>query len=176
MDQVAPQQAIVLLVEDDPGDQELTRRALQGDALKVDLRIVDDGVIAMEYLLREGTYDAETAPRPDLILLDLNMPKMDGRQVLMRIQQHPELKSIPIVVLTTSHQEEDVFRSYDLGCNSFITKPVAFEQFANVVRDLEHYWFELVKLPTGLDLRSDSQPHTGRTTISAAPSSLGGNI
>lgn len=142
--------AIVLLVEDDPGDQELTRRALQDDVIKTDLRIVCDGEEAMDYLLQQGAYTLHTAPRADLVLLDLNMPKMDGRQVLMKMREHPVLRRIPVVVLTTSRQEEDIVRSYDLGCSSFITKPVKMEAFIQATKEIGHYWFELVTLPDGI--------------------------
>lgn len=143
-----PRRAVVLLIEDDPGDQELTRRALAEGVIKVDLRIVTDGVHAMAYLTRVGEYsDPLKAPPPDLILLDLNMPKIDGREVLRRIKSEPKLREIPVVVLTTSEQESDIVRSYDLGCNSFITKPVDLDGFIQAIRKLGAYWFELVTLP-----------------------------
>lgn len=146
------QRAVILLADDDPGDQELTRRALQEDVVRADLRVVCDGAEALDYLLRRGQYEApEQSPRPDLILLDLNMPKVSGRQVLERLKEYPELDHIPVVVLTTSSQEEDILRSYDLGCNSYITKPVNLNRFINVVRELGHYWFELVALPVTCD-------------------------
>ncbi len=139
---------VVLLAEDDPGDQELTRRALQEDILECDLRIVSDGQETMDYLLRQGDYvDPASAPRPDLILLDLNMPRIDGRQVLKQVRSHPDLRRIPVVVLTTSSEDEDVLSSYDLGCNSFITKPVELEPFVETLRKLGGYWLELVTLP-----------------------------
>jgi two-component system, chemotaxis family, response regulator Rcp1 len=140
--------AIVLLVEDDPGDQELTRRALQDDILRTTLYVVSDGEEAMDFLLRRGNYsNAASAPRPDLMLLDLNMPKLDGRQVLYQVRENANLRRLPVVVLTTSKQEEDIIRSYDLGCNSFITKPVEVDAFMRTVRGLGAYWFELVTLP-----------------------------
>jgi CheY-like chemotaxis protein len=140
----------VLLAEDDPGDQELTRRALEQDAIRVDLRIVGDGEEALDYLFRRGPYrEAARAPRPDLILLDLNMPKMNGREVLEVLKQSPELCRIPVVVLTTSQQEADIVSTYDLGCNSYVQKPVDLEQFIDVVRKLGMYWFEVVTLPDG---------------------------
>ena len=136
----------ILLVEDDAGDQELTRRAL--DNLNVDLRIVSDGEEAMEYLQREGKYfDSIESPRPDLILLDLNMPRMNGREFLMVFNSNRDLSRIPVVVLTTSRQEVDILRSYDLGCNSYIQKPVEMDQFINAVQQLGKYWFEVVTLP-----------------------------
>jgi len=140
--------AVVLLVEDDPGEQELTRRALQEDVIKTDLHVVSDGEAAMDFLFQRGLYSAiDQAPRPDLVLLDLNMPRMDGRQVLRRIRADSDLRRIPVVVLTTSKQEEDIIRSYNLGCNSFITKPVNLDGFIQTVRQLGSYWFELVTLP-----------------------------
>ncbi len=140
--------AIILLVEDDPGDQELTLRAFEESKLKNELHIVEDGEEAINYLLRQGKYaDPVSSPKPDLILLDLNLPKMDGRQVLERIRHEPELRRMAVVVLTTSRQEQDIIRSYDLGCNSFITKPVDMVQFAKVIESLEQYWFQIVLLP-----------------------------
>jgi len=137
-----------LLVEDDAGDQELTRRALQEDVLRIDLRIVNDGEQAMDYLLRSrGFGEHERFPRPDLILLDLNMPRLDGRQVLKRVRAHPDLRQLAVVVLTTSQHEEDIVRSYDLGCNSFITKPVDIGAFIKAIGEVGRYWFELVTLP-----------------------------
>ncbi len=140
--------ALVLLVEDDPGDQALTRRALDHGKIKIDLRIVNDGEEALQYLLHEGDYaEVDTSRRPDLVLLDLNLPKMDGRQVLERMRNHPELRRIPVVALTTSKQEEDIVRTYDLGVNSYITKPVDMGQFVDTLRSLGDYWFQVVVLP-----------------------------
>jgi CheY-like chemotaxis protein len=140
--------ATILLVEDDPGDQELTRRALQQEVIRTDLRIVSDGKEALDYLRREGAFvDPVDAPRPDLILLDLNMPRIDGRQVLERVREDPRISRIPVVALTTSDEEEDVVRSYALGCKSYIKKPVEVENFISAIRELQHYWFELVTLP-----------------------------
>jgi CheY-like chemotaxis protein len=137
--------AIVLLAEDDPGDQELTRRALQEDVLRTTLYVVSDGEEAMDFLLHRGDYDKPAAaPRPDLLLLDLNMPKLDGRQVLQQIRRDEGLRRLPVVVLTTSKQEGDILSSYGLGCNSFITKPVDIVAFIQAVKDLGSYWFELV--------------------------------
>ncbi len=147
MERAEARRAVVLLVEDDPGDQELTRRALQDDIVRADLHVVSDGEEAMDFLYRRGIYSLTSAPRPDIVLLDLNMPKLDGRQVLARMRSADNLRHIPVVVLTTSQQEEDILRSYHLGCNSFITKPVELESFIKVVRELGHYWFELVALP-----------------------------
>lgn len=140
--------AIILLAEDDLGDQELTERALKEGKIENELYIVKDGEEALDYLFRRGRYtDPETSPRPDLFLLDLNMPKLDGRQVLEQICSIHELRNIRVVVLTTSHQEEDITRSYDLGVHSYITKPVDLDQFLNVIRTLEEYWFQIVVLP-----------------------------
>ena len=141
--------AVILLVEDDPGDQELTRRALKHDSIHVDLRIANDGVQAMEYLTRQGEFeDPASSPTPDLILLDLNMPKRNGREVLGDLKEHEHLSRIPVVVLTTSEQEADILRSYDLGCNSYIQKPVDIDQFTESVRRLGTYWFNVVTLPS----------------------------
>ena len=136
----------ILLIDDDAGDQELTRRALK--ELQVDLKIVNDGEEALEYLAREGAYfDPIDSPRPDLILLDLNMPRMNGQEFLSVFNANPDLSRIPVVVLTTSRQEVDILRSYDLGCNSYIQKPVEMDQFINAVQQLGRYWFEVVTLP-----------------------------
>ncbi len=141
--------AVILLAEDDRGDQELTRRALEEGKVRNELHIVEDGEEALDYLFRRGKYeDPATSPHPDLFLLDLNMPKMDGRQVLAEIKQHPELRRLTVVVLTTSSQEEDVLRSYNVGANSYITKPVDMTQFIQVVQTIEEYWFQVVVLPT----------------------------
>ena len=141
--------AIILLAEDDLGDQELTKRALKEGKIENELYIVKDGEEALDYLFRRGRYtDPETFPRPDLFLLDLNMPKLDGRQVLEQICSIHELRNIRVVVLTTSRQEEDITRSYDLGVHSYITKPVDLDQFFNMIRTLEEYWFQIVVLPT----------------------------
>jgi CheY-like chemotaxis protein len=140
--------AIILLAEDDLGDQELTKRALKEGKIENELYIVKDGEEALDYLFRRGRYtDPKTSPRPDLFLLDLNMPKLDGRQVLEQICSIHELRNIRVVVLTTSHQEEDITRSYDLGVHSYITKPVDLDQFFNVIRTLEEYWLQIVVLP-----------------------------
>ncbi len=140
--------ATVLLVDDDPGDQELTRRALVHDVVWTSLRIVSDGEAALDYLHGRGPYaDRQACPFPDLVLLDLNMPKLDGRDVLARMKADAVLRQVPVVVMTTSQQETDIVRSYDLGCSSFITKPLDVESFIKAVRQLGDYWFELVTLP-----------------------------
>jgi len=135
----------ILLVEDNPGDADLAREALEGSKFINHLHVVDDGEKAMEFLLRQGSYAG--VPRPDLILLDLNLPKKDGRQVLAEIKSHPELKRIPVVILTTSQAEEDVVRSYNLHANCYITKPIDLNQFLHVVRSVENFWLSIVVLP-----------------------------
>ncbi len=136
----------VLLVEDDPADVELTQEALNGSKLYTNLHVVENGEEAMAFLRKEGKYaDAET---PDLILLDLNMPKKDGREVLSEVKADDDLKSIPVVVLTTSTAEEDILRSYNLGANCYVTKPVGLEEFMKVVDTIDCFWFTVVKLPT----------------------------
>jgi two-component system, chemotaxis family, response regulator Rcp1 len=135
----------ILLVEDNPGDVRLTIEALRESKVRNNLKVAVDGVNAMNYLHREGEY--ADAVRPDLILLDLNLPRKDGRQVLAEVKADPELKTIPVVVLTTSQAEQDVLRSYELQANCFITKPVDLEQFINVVRSIQDFWLTVVKLP-----------------------------
>lgn len=135
----------ILMVEDDPGDVDLTRETLEDSKIKVSLNVVDDGVKALEYLHRTGQY--ADASRPDMILLDLNLPKKDGREVLAEIKNDPDLRSIPIVVLTTSDADEDIIKTYTLGANCYITKPVGLKQFAKVVKSIEDFWFTIVKLP-----------------------------
>lgn len=140
--------AVVLLIEDDIADQELTRRALVEGVVSVDLRIVSSGREAMDYLNHKGKYsDPRSSPRPDLILLDLNLPGMSGREVLAEIRSDPDLRQLVVVVLTTSDQIADVSRSYELACHSYITKPVQAEKFISIIRSLGHYWFELVTFP-----------------------------
>ena len=143
--------AVILLVDDDAGDQELTRRALEDDVVRVDLRIVSHGEEALDYLFHRGEYAGEErSPRPDLILLDLNMPRMNGREVLAVLKRSPDLCRIPVVILTTSQQEADIVATYDLGCNSYVHKPVDIDQFIDVVRKLGNYWFEVVTLPDAI--------------------------
>ena len=140
--------ACILLIEDNPADQRATRRAFSRSKLCNELTILDNGQDALDYLHRRGQFAAAgVATRPDLILLDLNLPKLDGRQVLEEIKTTPGLRSIPVVVLTTSAEEEDVVRSYGLGVNSFITKPVDSREFVRTVLDLERYWLQIVVLP-----------------------------
>lgn len=135
----------VLLVEDNPGDVRLTREALKEAKVKNDLHVVYDGVEALAFLRHEGKY--KDSPRPDLILLDLNLPKKTGHEVLKEIKSDDNLKRIPIVVLTVSKDEEDVMKSYNLHANCFITKPVDLNQFLNVVKAIEDFWLTIVKLP-----------------------------
>ena len=135
----------ILLVEDNPGDVRLTQEALKEHKIVNHLYLAKDGVEAIDFLRREGEY--ADAVRPDLILLDLNLPKKDGREVLMEIKKDEELRRIPVVVLTTSRAEEDIIRTYDCHANCYITKPVDFEQFINVVKSIEDFWLSVVKLP-----------------------------
>ena len=135
----------ILLVEDSLGDVRLTQEALKEGKISNTLNIVMDGVEALKFLFHEGSYADVT--RPDLILLDLNLPKKDGREVLKIIKEHPELKRIPVVVLTTSQAEQDILRTYDLHANCYITKPVSLDQFISVVRCIEDFWLTVVKLP-----------------------------
>jgi len=135
----------ILLVEDNQGDIRLTIEALEEGKLRINLSIVEDGVKALEFLRNEGLY--ENAPRPDLILLDLNLPRKDGREVLSEIKSDPSFKLIPVVVLTTSDAEIDILKSYGLGANCYITKPVDINHFIEVVKQIEEFWLTIVKLP-----------------------------
>lgn len=135
----------ILLVEDNAGDARLTREALRDAKVRNRLHHVSDGVEAMAFLRREGRY--HEAPRPDLILLDLNLPKKDGREVLEDIKQDEHLRHIPVVVLTVSQAEEDILRAYNLNANCYISKPVDLEQFLKVIRCIEDFWLAIVKLP-----------------------------
>ena len=137
----------ILLVEDNPGDVDLTRETLQDSKLLNHMSVVNNGVEAMAYLRRAGKY--VDATRPDLILLDLNLPKKDGREVLAEIKVDERLKRIPVVVLTSSSAEQDILETYDLHANCYITKPVNLDQFSAVVRAIEEFWFTIVKLPPG---------------------------
>ena len=135
----------ILLVEDNPGDERLTREALKEGKVYSNLHWVKDGVEAMEFLRREGRY--KDVPRPDIILLDLNLPKKDGREVLQDIKNDDALKRIPVVVLTTSKAEEDVLRTYNLHANCYVTKPVDLEKFIVVVKSIDIFWLTVVTLP-----------------------------
>ncbi len=137
----------ILLVEDNPGDVRLIIEAMIEAKLDNRFHVVEDGVEAMQFLRREGRFG--DAPRPDLILLDLNLPKKDGRAVLAEVKADPVLKRIPVVVLTTSRAEEDVLRAYDLHANCYITKPVDMEQFMKVVAQIDEFWIRVVTLPKG---------------------------
>jgi CheY-like chemotaxis protein len=135
----------VLLIEDDPGDELITREAFEHNKIKNTLHVAHDGQEGLDFLYRRGQY--ADAPRPDLILLDLNLPKYDGRQLLEKIKGDPALKTIPVVVLTTSRAEQDVLRSYELQANCYITKPVDLDQFMNAVRQIDEFFVQVVRLP-----------------------------
>jgi two-component system response regulator len=136
----------VLLVEDNPGDVLLTRRALHQNKLQITLSVVADGEEALQFLARKGKY--ANAPRPDLVLLDLNLPRKDGREVLAIIKADPILRTTPVVILTSSEAEEDVLRAYHLNANCYVQKPLDLDQFTKVVQTIESFWFTVVKLPT----------------------------
>jgi CheY-like chemotaxis protein len=136
----------VLLVEDDPGDELITREAFEENKVRNALHVVRDGEEALDFLYRRGEH--ANAPRPGLILLDLNLPKFDGREVLARIKADEDLKTIPVVVLTTSEAEEDIVRSYSLHANAYVTKPVDFDRFLAVVRQIDNFFVSVVRLPT----------------------------
>ena len=136
----------ILLVEDNPGDVRLTMEALRDGKMRNNLHVVEDGIEALAFLRGEGKY--ASAPRPDLVLLDLNLPKKDGREVLAEIKADENLKCIPVVVLTTSQAEEDVLKAYGLNANCYVTKPVDLDQFIKVVKSIEEFWLTIVKLPS----------------------------
>ncbi len=135
----------ILLVEDNPGDVDLAREGLEESKLRNTLHVVEDGEQAMAFLLREGKYT--DAPSPDVILLDLNLPRMDGRELLAEIKLNQDLRHIPVIVLTSSQIEEDIMKSYQLHANCYISKPIGFTEFVKVVRADEHFWFTIVTLP-----------------------------
>jgi CheY-like chemotaxis protein len=135
----------ILLVEDSPDDADLTVDALRDGRVRNRIAVVDNGVDAMAYLHREGKY--QTAPRPDLVLLDLNLPRKNGREVLAEIKQDPDLRRIPVVVMTSSDDEKDILAAYNLHVNCYVVKPVDLDQFIGVVKKIEHFWFSIVKLP-----------------------------
>jgi len=141
------QPIVILMADDDADDRMLTRDALAESRVLNELRFVEDGEELMDYLKRRGKFEDADAPRPGLILLDLNMPKKDGREALKEIKSDPDLRRIPIVVMTTSKAEEDIFRSYDFGASSFITKPVTFDRLVELMKALGDYWVEFVELP-----------------------------
>ena len=136
----------ILLVEDNPGDVRLTQEALKESKVTNNLHVAEDGMEALDFLYHKGNHT--DAPRPDLILLDLNLPKKDGRELLEDIKADEELKRIPVVVLTTSKAEEDIYRMYDQHANCYITKPIDFDQFIEVVKSIEDFWLTIVKLPS----------------------------
>lgn len=136
----------VLLVEDDPGDVELTTELLNGSKLKLNLNVVEDGEKAMKYLRKEEEYADK--PRPDLILLDLNLPRKNGREVLKEIKSDPQLKRIPVIILTTSQAEQDIIETYDLGASSYVTKPVGLEELKKVVKAIDEFWLTVVRFPS----------------------------
>jgi len=138
----------ILLVEDSPGDVRLTREAFKDARVLVNLQVAVDGEEAMAFLKREGKYSSK--PRPDIILLDLNLPKKDGRAVLAEIKEDPKLQTIPVVILTTSASEADVLKSYSLHANCYITKPVDLDGFLKVVKSIDGFWLSVVRLPTGI--------------------------
>ncbi|MBK8254680.1 MAG: response regulator [Polyangiaceae bacterium] len=144
----------ILMADDDEEDRLLTRKAFELNRLGNDLRFVEDGEDLLDYLYHRGKYTAPAdSPRPGLILLDLNMPKVDGREALEVIKRDADLRSIPVVVMTTSGADQDIARSYQLGANSYVTKPVTFESLAQVIKALGTYWFEIVALPDREDAR-----------------------
>lgn len=141
----------ILIADDDPEDRQLTKEALEENYLLNDLRFVCDGEELMDYLNRKNQYkDSSMSPRPGLILLDLNMPRKDGREALKEIKSDPALKNIPVIILTTSKAEEDILKSYDLGVNCFISKPVSFTELIEVTKTIGKYWFEIVELPPSI--------------------------
>ena len=142
---VADKPVEILLAEDNPGDVMLVKKALKQGKIANNLHVTTDGVDALNFLREEGEY--EDTPRPDLILLDLNMPRKDGKEVLKELQADEELCRIPVVVLTSSESEEDIARSYELNANAYLTKPVEFDGFIEIVEQLENFWFQVVKLP-----------------------------
>jgi CheY-like chemotaxis protein len=144
---VEPRPITILMADDDADDRELAREALTESRLLNDLYTVNDGAELLEFLRHDGPYADKDTPRPDLILLDLNMPKIDGREALSALKNDPKFRSIPVVILTTSRAEEDIARSYDLGANSFISKPVTFAGLVEVMRELGRYWVVIVELP-----------------------------
>lgn len=145
---VHPKPVTILIADDDPDDRQLAREAFVESKLANDLRFVEDGVEVFEYLGRTGKFaDPAASPWPSLLLLDLNMPRMDGREVLQRLKADPKYSLIRVIVMTTSKAEEDILRSYQLAAASYITKPVTFESLVQIVQTLGRYWFEIVELP-----------------------------
>ena len=147
MEEVKPQPALILMADDDDDDFMLTKKALKESKLLNELVRVSDGEELTDYLFQRGDYEGKEVKRPSIILLDLNMPRKDGREALKEIKESEDLREIPIVVFTTSKAEEDIIRSYKLGVNSFISKPVTFKNLIEVMTSLGKYWFEIVELP-----------------------------
>lgn len=145
MNELTAKIADILLVEDNPGDVRLTREALKESKISNNLHVVTDGVQAMDFLKRQGEHSG--AIRPDLVLLDLNLPRMDGREVLAEIKADPELRRIPVVIMTSSEAEQDILTTYNLNANAYVTKPLDLEQFVRVVHSIEEFWLSIVKLP-----------------------------
>ncbi|SDQ29072.1 response regulator [Natronobacterium texcoconense] len=146
---VRPEPAQILLVEDNPGDVRLTKEAFEQGRIENDLHVVSDGAEALDFLTQRGEY--EDAPRPDLVLLDLNLPRTNGEEVLRELKDDPELRSIPVIVLTSSQTEEDIARSYELHANAYLTKPVDPDEFIETIRAFETFWFTVVRLPPEVD-------------------------
>jgi CheY-like chemotaxis protein len=143
---------LILIADDDEDDRMFTKEAFDENFKEKEIRFVNDGIDLLDYLRRRNQYsDPASSPRPSIILLDLNMPKMDGREALREIKSDPKLRTIPVVILTTSKAEQDVLKTYDMGVNCFITKPVSFTAFVEVTRTIGHYWFDIVKLPNYKD-------------------------
>ena len=141
-----PKHIEILLVEDSPADILLTREAFQESRIVNTIHVAEDGIQAMDFLYKRGEY--ASSPRPDLILLDLNLPRKNGREVLAEIKADPGLKKIPIVVLTTSNADEDILKAYDLNANCYVVKPVGFDNFMQAMQSIRHFWFSVVTLPT----------------------------
>jgi len=135
----------VLLVEDNPADADLTRETLASSRLRPTIEVVSDGAAAVDYLMQRGEY--ASAARPDLVILDLNLPKLDGRDVLTEVRRSAELKSLPVVVLTSSEAERDIVQSYESGANCYVTKPVGLKEFQGIVRSIDEFWFSVARLP-----------------------------
>jgi two-component system response regulator len=148
----SPKPVTILMADDDPDDRQLTREAFEEAKLANDLRFVEDGVELIDYLQRRGKYaDPASSPRPSILLLDLNMPRKDGREALQELKADPRFRAIRVIILTTSKAEEDILRSYNLSAASYITKPVTFESLVDVVKTLGKYWLEIVELPENGD-------------------------
>jgi CheY-like chemotaxis protein len=147
MEEIQKEPVVILMADDDDDDYLLTQKALKASKLLNTLIRVKDGEELVDYLLKRGEYEHQETVRPGIILLDLNMPRKDGREALKEIKEHEDLRNIPIVVFTTSKAEEDVYKTYQLGVNSFITKPVTFSNLLDVMTSLGNYWFEIVELP-----------------------------